>query len=62
MADNISFKLTGTPIANATLPNTLRPITRAAEGAKADEFLPDGYLKVTAAFDVAQRSRSTAAA
>ncbi|HEX9264987.1 MAG TPA: hypothetical protein VF977_11495, partial [Candidatus Binatia bacterium] len=61
MADNISFKLTGTPIANATLPNTLRPITRTAEGAKADEFLPDGYLKVTAAFDVAQRSRSTAA-
>ena len=59
MTDSISLKLTGTPIANPSLPNALRPTIRAADGGLANEFLPDGYLKVTAAFEVSQRSRST---
>ena len=59
MAENISLKLTGAPIAHPNLPSALRPATRSAGGARADEFLPDGYLKITSAFEVGQRSRST---
>src|SRR5258705_8717513 len=59
MAETISLKLTGTPIAHPSLPSALRPATRSAGGARVDEFLPDGYLKITSAFEVGQRSRST---
>lgn len=58
MADSFSLKLTGTEIASPALPNALRPATRSVDGAKADEFIPDGYLKVKAAFEVGRRSRS----
>ena len=59
MAESISLKLTGVPIAHPNLPSALRPATRSAGGARVDEFLPDGYLKITSAFEVGQRSRST---
>ena len=59
MAETIPLKLTGVPITNPTLPAALRPATRAADGAKASEFLPDGYLKIDAAFDISTRARST---
>ena len=59
MADNIPLKLNGTPIPNPTLPAALRPATRSLDGAKATEFLPDGYLKVNAAFDTSSLARST---
>ncbi len=59
MAENISLKLTGAPIAHPNLPNVLRSALRGVDGARADEFLPDGYLKITAAFEVGQRARST---
>ena len=55
MAENISLKLTGAPIAHPNLPSALRPATRSADGARVDEFLPDGYLKITSAFEVGQR-------
>ena len=59
MADNIPLKLNGSPIANPTLPAVLRPATRSLEGAKATEFLPDGYLKINTAFDISSLARST---
>jgi CHAT domain-containing protein/pimeloyl-ACP methyl ester carboxylesterase len=59
MAENISLKLDGAPIINPRLPAALRPATRAVGGAQATEFLPDGYLKINAAFDVSTRARST---
>src|SRR5712675_2387799 len=58
MAESISLKLTGTPIAHPSLPSALRPATRSAGGARVDEFLPDGYLKITSAFEVGRRARS----
>jgi CHAT domain-containing protein/pimeloyl-ACP methyl ester carboxylesterase len=61
MADNIPLKLNGTPIIDPTLPAALRPSTRSLGGAKASEFLPDGYLKISAAFDISSRARSTPA-
>ncbi|HEX5023180.1 MAG TPA: hypothetical protein VFX54_21100, partial [Candidatus Binatia bacterium] len=59
MADKIPLKLNGIPIVNPTLPAVLRPATRGADGATAAKFLPDGYLKVNAAFDISSRARST---
>lgn len=59
MAETIALKLNGAPIANPSLPAALRATTRGADGRKASEFLPDGYLKITAAFDVGTRARST---
>ena len=59
MAQNIPLKLNGTPIVNPTLPSALRPATRAVDGARASVFLPDGYLKINAAFDISSRARST---
>ncbi|HEX9788825.1 MAG TPA: CHAT domain-containing protein [Candidatus Binatia bacterium] len=61
MAANIPLKFNGTPIANPTLPAALRGAARGAESAKASEFLPDGYLKIDAAFDMSARARSTPA-
>ena len=60
MAGSIALKLTGIPIANPALPAALRPALRAAGPAPSDDFLPAGYVKVTSAFDVGKRSRSTA--
>ncbi len=59
MADNIPLKVTGIAIPNPTLPAALRPATRAAGGAQASVFLPDGYLKIDAAFDISAHARST---
>ena len=59
MAENISLKLTGAPIAHPNLPNVLRSALRGVGGARADEFIPEGYLKISAAFEVGRRSRST---
>ena len=59
MADKIPLKLNGIPIVNPTLPAVLRPATRGGDGATAAKFLPDGYLKVNAAFDISSRARST---
>ena len=59
MADRIALKLTGTPIAHPVLPSVLRPAMRAAGASRSDDFLPDGYVKITSAFDVGRRSRST---
>ena len=59
MADNTPLKLNGTPIVNPTLPAALRPATRAVDGLKASAFLPDGYLKINAAFDISALARST---
>ena len=59
MADHIPLKLDGTPIANPSLPTALRPPTRSVDGAKATEFLPEGYLKISAAYDISARARST---
>ncbi len=59
MAQNIPLKLNGTPIVNPTLPTALRPAIRAVDGARASVFLPDGYLKINAAFDISSRARST---
>jgi len=59
MAQDISLKLSGRPISNPTLPAALRAATRGADTAKAGEFLPDGYLKIEAAFDLSARARST---
>ena len=58
MADNIALKLHGTAIANPILPAALRPATRSLDGAKATEFLPEGYLKINTAFDISARARS----
>ena len=59
MAHDISLKLSGRPISNPTLPAALRAAARGADSAKAGEFLPDGYLKIEAAFDLSARARST---
>ena len=59
MAHDISLKLSGSPIRNPTLPAALRAAARGADSAKAGEFLPDGYLKIEAAFDLSARARST---
>jgi hypothetical protein len=59
MADRIVLKLTGSPIANPALPSALRPALRGVGLGRSDEFLPDGYVKITSAFDVGKRSRST---
>jgi len=59
MADRIALKLTGSPIANPALPSALRPALRGVGPGRSDEFLPDGYVKITSAFDVGKRSRST---
>ncbi len=59
MAANIPLKLDGIPITHPTLPAALRAAARGADGVKAREFLPDGYLKVDAAFDLSARARST---
>ena len=59
MADPVPLKITGTPIINPSLPSALRPATRAADGATASQFLPDGYLKINTAFDISARARST---
>ena len=59
MADKTPLKLNGIPIVNPTLPAILRPATRGGDGATAGKFLPDGYLKVNAAFDISARARST---
>ena len=59
MADRIALKLTGTPIAHPFLPSVLRPGMRGVGPGRSDEFLPDGYVKITSAFDVGRRSRST---
>src|ERR1041384_4015360 len=59
MADRIALKLTGTPIAHPVLPSVLRPAMRGVGPGSSDEFLPDGYVKITSAFDVGKRSRST---
>ena len=60
MAESISLKLTGAPIAHPSLPSALRSALRGVDGARADEFIPDGYLKISAAFEVGRRARSTA--
>ena len=60
MAENISLKLTGAPIAHPNLPNVLRSALRGVDGARADEFIPEGYLKISAAFEGGRRARSTA--
>ena len=59
MAEHIALKLNGMPIANPSLPAVLRPATRSFDGAKATEFLPDGYVKMSAAFDISAHARST---
>src|SRR4026208_2134008 len=59
MARDIPLKLNGTPIVNPALPAALRPAIRSLDGAKANVFLPDGYLKINAAFDITARARST---
>lgn len=59
MADRIPLKLTGSPIADPALPAALRPALRGVGPGRSDEFLPDGYVKITSAFDVGKRSRST---
>ncbi len=59
MAEHIALKLNGTAIANPSLPAALRPATRSLDGAKATEFLPDGYVKMSAAFDISAHARST---
>ena len=59
MAANIPLRLNGTSISHPALPAALRPATRAAGEAKASEFLPDGYVKIDAAFDISARARST---
>ena len=55
MAESISLKLTGAPIAHPGLPSALRSALRGVDGARADEFIPDGYLKISAAFEVGRR-------
>ena len=60
MADGTPLKLKGIAITHPTLPAALRPTTRAAAGKNANEFLPDGYLKIDAAFDLSARARATA--
>ena len=60
MADGTPLKLNGTAIIHPALPAALRPATRDVEGKKANEFLPDGYLKIDAAFDLSARARATA--
>ena len=52
MADRIALKLTGSPIANPALPSALRPALRGVGPGRSDEFLLDGYVKITSAFDV----------
>jgi len=59
MPDRIALKLTGTPIAHPALPGALRPAMRAAGATRSDDFLPEGYVKITSAFEVGKRSRST---
>ncbi|MGN6720151.1 MAG: esterase/lipase family protein, partial [Candidatus Binatia bacterium] len=59
MADRIPLTLTGSPIADPALPAALRPALRGVGPGRSDEFLPDGYVKIIAAFDVGRRSRST---
>lgn len=58
MAGTILLQLNGIPISQPGLPPGLRRATRTGAGAAAGEFLPDGYLKVDAAFDVSARARS----
>ncbi len=36
MAESISLKVTGAPIAHPNLPSALRPATRGVDGARAD--------------------------
>ena len=60
MAETISLKLTGAPIAHPSVPSALRSALRGVDDARADEFIPDGYLKISAAFEVGRRARSTA--
>jgi pimeloyl-ACP methyl ester carboxylesterase len=59
MAENIPLKFNGTRITNPALPAALRPAIRATDGAAASEFLPAGYVKVDAGFDVGAHARST---
>jgi len=42
------------------LPRALRSALRGVDDARADEFIPDGYLKISAAFEVGRRASSTA--
>jgi len=60
MAETISLKLTGVPIAHPSLPSALRSALRRVDGARADEFIPDGYLKISAVFEGGRRAHSTA--
>ena len=55
----IPIKLHGAPISDPALPTSLRPGTRGSDSARTNEFLPAGYLKIDAAFDVGARARST---
>ena len=55
----IPIKLHGAPISDPALPTSLRPSTRGSDSARTNEFLPAGYLKIDAAFDVGARARST---
>ena len=56
----IAIKLQGVPISDPALPSALRPATRGMDDARTNDFLPAGYLKIDAAFDVGARARSTA--
>jgi hypothetical protein len=60
MAESISLKLTGAPIDHPQLAARFAFALRGVDDARADEFIPDGYQKISAAFEVGRRARSTA--
>jgi CHAT domain-containing protein len=59
MPGTIPLRINGTIIPNPVLPSALRPAARSANGNKGSIFLPDGYVRIEAAFDVSVRGRSS---
>jgi len=54
----LTLKLTGSRIASADVPALLRPGAVRGGPAVADQFLPEGYLRVMAAYDLSATGRS----